>query len=183
MPFLIAAVVALSALGVLNLAFSLAVVRRLREHTELLSKMPAGSGGGAGDGVLAAGEHVADFTGRTIDGTTLTRQSLAPDSVVGFFSPTCQPCKERVPEFVGYAGAHPDGRARAYAVVIGKADETAGMVTTLSAVATVLTGEDCEAMVQAFGVEGYPAFYHLGAGAVVAASGHGMSVLPQLAVA
>ncbi|MEU1880589.1 hypothetical protein ABZ470_25050 [Streptosporangium sp. NPDC020072] len=38
------------------------------------------------------------------------RESLADDTVVGFFSPSCGPCRERLPRFVEYGGALSGGR-------------------------------------------------------------------------
>src|SRR6266508_4237143 len=74
--FLAAAVTVVGALGVVNLIFSLGVIRRLREHTEILDRLAAG-GGAQGDSVmLPPGETVGDFVATTVDGEQLSREEL-----------------------------------------------------------------------------------------------------------
>lgn len=180
MVYVIVALVLLAAGTAVNLLLVLGILRRLREHTELLS---AGAGRTDSEGLLAAGETVADFTATTVDGDTVTRDGLPDGAMVAFFSPTCAPCRERLPEFVDTAGAVPATDRQAYAVIIGDAAEAADMARRLSPVARVLTGPTTVPMVEAFGAESFPALYRMGPDGVVAASGHSMAVYPALAAA
>jgi thiol-disulfide isomerase/thioredoxin len=183
MVYIVAALVLLTAITVLNLLFTLGVVRRLREHTELISQAGAGHGESKPEGVLAAGETVAAFSATSVDGRRVDQDSFDEDAMVGFFSPNCAPCKERMPEFVALASALPADRRQVFAVVIGDEDTAADMVTQLRGVATVVTGKAAEPMAEAFGTSAYPALYRMAPDGVVAASGHSMVVYPVLASA
>lgn len=182
MVYVVVALVLLAAVSLVNLLLFLGVMRRLREHTELLSK-GAGHGGSDSEGLLAAGETVADFTATTMDGGTVGRADLRDGAMVAFFSPTCAPCRERLPEFVELAGALPAADRQAYAVIIGDAADAADMARQLSPAARVVIGPTTVPMVEAFGAESFPALYRMGPDAVVAASGHSMAVYPALAAA
>jgi thiol-disulfide isomerase/thioredoxin len=182
MVYVVVALVVLSALTLLNLLLFLGVMRRLREHSELLSK-GAGNGGADNEGLLAAGETVADFTATTVDGDAVGLADLRDGAMVAFFSPTCAPCRERLPEFVEAATAVPAADRQAYAVIIGDAAEAAGMAEQLSPAARVVTGPTTVPMVEAFGAESFPALYRMGPDGVVAASGHTLAVYPALATA
>jgi len=181
MPYLLAAVVLVGAVGMLNLILMLGVLRRLREHGELLAR-PGSGGSGADSGLLAAGETIGEFRTRTVDGGAISHDDLTRDMVVAFFSPHCQPCKDLLPTFVEYAG-HAGGRGRIVAVVSGDRSETADMATALVPVARVLTDDDARPLVGAFSTTGYPAIYVMGENGIVAGSGHSMSVLPSFAAA
>jgi len=179
MVYLAVAVVVVAAVTLLNLLFTLGVVRRLREHTELISK--GLNAEGPAEGVLAAGASVPAFAAEAVDGSAVTRDSLVDGAMVAFFSPSCQPCQERLPEFLDRAGAVPSDRRQAYAVVVGEPQDTAEMVARLNPVVRVLTGDAAAPMVEAFGADTFPALYRMAPGGVVAASGHGLSVYPVLA--
>jgi thiol-disulfide isomerase/thioredoxin len=183
MVYIVAALVLVAAVTVLNLLFTLGVIRRLREHTELIALGGAGHSDGALEGVLAAGETVGGFTATSVDGHRVDQDGFAEGAMVGFFSPNCGPCRERLPEFVALAGAVPAEQRQVFAVVIGDEDATTEMVTRLRGVATVVTGTAAEPMAEAFGTTAYPALYRMAAGGVVAASGHSMAVYPVLAAA
>jgi hypothetical protein len=183
MVYVIAALVLVAAVAAVNLLFTLGLVRRLREHTELLSQGAAAHGAAQEEGVLHAGETVSDFSTTTVDGQHIDRESFSEGAMVAFFSPSCAPCRERVPEFVSHVTAIPQADRQAYAVVIGDEDATAEMVAALRPVARVLTGVKAEPIVAAFGVASYPALYRMDADGVVAASGHGMTVYPAFAAA
>src|SRR5262245_50989604 len=98
MVFLVAAVVLVAALALLNLLLTLGMMRRLREQAELISAR--GSGGGIDEGVMPAGSTIGEFITSAVDDRAVTSLDLSEDTMVGFFSPQCQPCRERVPEFI-----------------------------------------------------------------------------------
>lgn len=180
MVYVVVALVLLAAMTSLNLLLFLGVMRRLREHSELLSQ---GRGGSDSEGLLAAGETVADFTATTVDGDAVGRADLRDGAMVAFFSPTCAPCQERLPEFIELAGAVPAADRQVFAVIIGDADGAADMARRLDPVARVVTGPTSAPVVEAFGAQSFPALYRMGPDGVVAASGHSMAVYPALAPA
>jgi hypothetical protein len=157
MLYLAVATVLVGLLCVLDLVLTLGVIRRLREHTELLSKQNTNDFRPN----LTVGGEVGEFVTSTVDGERLTRHALlggAPDqTLVGFFSPSCRPCEEKLPKFVDFARAMPGGRSRVLAVVVGEPDESATLVAELGEVArVVLEGYDGP-LGSAFRVKGYPA--------------------------
>lgn len=169
MAALIAAVVVLALFCVLNAVFCLGIVRRLREHTELLDKLGRG---GQTDLIHAEGTPVGAFTASTVDG-----EVASVPTVAAFFAPGCGPCAEERPKFVAFAAAYP--RERVLAVVTGLDDEAAApLVAALRDVATVVREDDGGPVQQAFGVGGYPTFALVEAG-VVTASGTRVAALPE----
>lgn len=149
MLFLIAAVILIGALCTLDLVLTLGVVKRLREHTEMLAKA-------SGPSVISVGEEIGDFTAATVDDEPLSRELLGHDTIVAFFSPSCRPCQEKLPAFVEYARGLPGGRAQGLAVVAGDADEAAAFVAELGPVVRVVV-EGAEGPVgTAFQVNAYP---------------------------
>lgn len=177
MTFLVAAIVVVGVLGVVNLLFSFGVIRRLREHTEILNEI----GGRAGSVMLEPGQKVAGFEAATVDGAPVALAAAGGPALVGFFTPGCGPCSAKLPAFVELAREHPGGRDRVFAVVLSHDDaEAAPYVQDLAAVAQVVRGVEGGPMPKAFGVQGFPAFAVVDADSVVLASG---SELPDLAAA
>lgn len=167
MPYLIAAVVVVGVLCVLNLLLTYGVVRRLREHGELLALGPAA----VPNLMVGAGSVVGAFTAITVDGDEVGADDLAPGTLLGFFSMGCSGCLRELPRFVDAAAAHPGGRDRVLAVVIAADEDTAEQVGVLSPRARVVVAPPGAEIEKAFGVTGYPAFALLGEGRVVTASG------------
>jgi thiol-disulfide isomerase/thioredoxin len=178
MPYLIAAVVIVGVLCVLNLLLTYGVIRRLREHGELLAK-----GGPAVPDLMARpGAVVGPFAATTVDGDELVADDLGPGTLVGFFSPSCPACVHQLPEFVDAAAAHPGGRDGVLAVVGGH-EEAAEQVAALSSGARVVVAAPGAEIEKAFEVKGYPAFAMLGEDRVVTASGMMAAVAGQAAKA
>jgi hypothetical protein len=159
-------------LAVVNLVFTLAVVRRLREHTELISKLGT-PGPMRGDTMLPAGQSVGGYAATTVDGATVSADDREGRELVGFFSLGCQPCAERLPEFVASAGDHPGGRHRVLAVVAGRDDEgdARSYVDKLTPVARVVREDMGGPLQKAFAVQGYPAIGLIDESGVVVVSG------------
>ncbi|KWT58917.1 hypothetical protein ADL21_25930 [Streptomyces albus subsp. albus] len=148
-----AALALVAMIGVLDLVLTLGVIGRLRQHTELLSL-----GGESGPlPALPVGGEVGAFTARTVDGEPLSREALAGDTVVAFFSPTCKPCRENLPAFIRFARAAQDGATRTLAVVVGDAERTASFVAELGPVTRVAVEDRGGPLCSAFGVSAYPA--------------------------
>ena len=72
MSFLVAAVVLVGLLGLANLLFAFGVIRRLREHTELLNRLADTDAAAV---MLPAGRTVEDFAATTLDGVTVSSAS------------------------------------------------------------------------------------------------------------
>ncbi|MFF1418687.1 redoxin domain-containing protein [Streptomyces sp. NPDC058280] len=157
MVFLIAAVVLVGLVALADLILTLGVVKRLREHTEMLA------GAGGMPVTIAVGEKVGDFTAVTIDGETVNSDRVEPDSLVAFFSPTCQPCKEKLPKFVAHARTLPGGRDQVLAVVVGGIDEASEFTTQLSPVARVLVEDREGPLHTAFQTAAYPTLLRVSA--------------------
>ncbi|MEV5599266.1 hypothetical protein [Streptomyces sp. NPDC052496] len=153
MPFVIATVALIGVLCVLDLLLTVGVIKRLREHTDLLSN------GGRGRLSLGPGEQVGEFAVTTVDGERLAHDMIDTETVVAFFSPACGPCKEKLPRFVEYARTVPGGRGRVLAAVTADREDAAAaapLLTALAPVARVLAGEEAEAVAEACRVQGFP---------------------------
>jgi hypothetical protein len=162
------------AIGLLNLVLLLGVLRRLADRENALNE-PAND-----QSVAKAGTAIGAFTATAVDGRMVTRDALTVGDVIGFFSPTCAPCIERVPEFAAYAEALAGTGVSAIAVVIGDDAASSDMVAKLSPSAVVISATRSDGIVTAFAASGYPALYLVGEDHVIAASGHTMRVLPTL---
>ncbi len=100
MAILIAAVVVVGGLCLLDLLLTFGVIRRLREHTRMLTA----AAGPAQIVGLAVGESPEPFTAETISGDVVTGPTGL--RVIAFFSSWCSVCPERVPPFVEYVSRH-----------------------------------------------------------------------------
>jgi hypothetical protein len=162
------------ALCLLDLLLTLGVVRRLREHTTIITSS-AWRGTEPPIG-LAAGEVPMPFAVPTTDGAEI--KGPAGLRIVAFFSTTCSVCPKSVPAFVRYMRAHSVGPREALAIVTGEDAESVPYRADLAAVAQ-LSAEAVKGPVgEAFGVTGYPAFFVLGEDGVVAASSYDPARLP-----
>ncbi|MDH6139378.1 thiol-disulfide isomerase/thioredoxin [Kitasatospora sp. GP30] len=143
----------------LNLLLTLGVVKRLREHTELLA-VPGGPGGAPA--AVEVGTEIGTFSAETVDGERLTDADLGDDTVVAFFSPTCAPCKAKLPKFVEYAAGLPTGPAGALAVVVGEPEESSAFVSRLSAVARTVQESRGGELAEAFQARAFPTVLRVG---------------------
>ncbi|SDJ00131.1 TlpA disulfide reductase family protein [Nonomuraea jiangxiensis] len=160
MHYLTVATALVAVLAIANLLLALGIIRRLREHTAELAELRGGSGfpGGAGDIALAAGAPAGAFTAESVDGRPVTLDTLGDHPLIGFFSPSCSPCKERLPAFIEYAASRPAGPDAILAVVTGTPETAADLVEQLLPVATVVVEPDQGPVQQAFQVTGFPVF-------------------------
>jgi thiol-disulfide isomerase/thioredoxin len=148
MLYLTSAVVLVGTLCALDLILTLGVIKRLREHTELLTRQAGGAPS------IEMGEAVGRFATTTVDGETLTPELVADDTVVAFFSTTCAPCRAKLPRFAEAVRERPGGRERVLAVVAG--DDADSFVSQLNPVARVVTEGTDGAVGSAFKVQVYP---------------------------
>src|SRR5258708_33673625 len=116
MAVLGSAVALVGVLCLLDLVLTFGVIRRLREHTRLLAQ----AGPGRPPELLDPGASIGEFEAATIEGETLSLAALKLETVVGFFSPTCKPCRELLPGFVDRAAGL--RREQVLAVILGNGD-------------------------------------------------------------
>lgn len=165
MTYLEAVVLTVGLLCLLNLLLTFGVIRRLRQHTEHLNRLaPTDQPPGIG-----VGEVVGEFATTTTTGEPLTRAGLTGQTLVGFFSPGCEPCATQLPHFIDRAREQPGGRARAIAVVAAGTDGKQDYVERLEPVARVVTEGPDGALQAAFRVTGFPMLYLVDDGTVRAA--------------
>lgn len=168
MTYVEAAVAIVAVLCAFNLLLSFGVIRRLRQHTEQLNQLsPHDLAPG-----LRAGEQVGRFTATATTGESLSRESLAEQTLVGFFSPGCQPCATQLPAFIARARTIPGGASRALAVVAsaGAGDE-ADYVDRLAPVTRVVVEGHQGALQSAFKNTGFPMIYLIAGDGTILASG------------
>jgi hypothetical protein len=146
MPYLVAAVVLLGVLCIVNLLFTLGILRRLRTHTTWTPDPMF---------ALSPGSTVGEFSATTTTGEPVSSASLA--GLVGFFSAGCEACHEVLPHFTERATQMPHGSV--LAVVGGDDEET---VRALTSVARVVVADlDGGPVARAFQNKWTPALYLL----------------------
>lgn len=168
---LLVAVLLLTVLTVFNLVVVLGVVRRLRSYeTRLgdLAEPPPVS-------TATLGEPVADFTASTQDGRVVDRASLTGRTLIGFFSPDCPACHERLGDFQAAAARH---AGDVLAVVVDDGGDATPVVGALNGTGgvTVVIEEPDGPVTRAFGVRGFPAFVLVRDGGVVESVGYQVPV-------
>ncbi|MEU8113257.1 TlpA disulfide reductase family protein [Micromonospora sp. NPDC048947] len=172
-PYLVTAVVLACALGALNLLLTLAVIRRLREHTDALAALRHVEG----SDVIRAGRLPADFAVTTTDGRPLRRSDLTGGTLVAFFSTGCSACTDALPRFVAQAAAFPGGPDQVLAVVSGGGPEASGLADQVTAIARVVIEDIDGDLATAFEVRAFPSWCLLDPSGKVHRSGSGWTEL------
>jgi hypothetical protein len=177
MSYLTAAVVLVGAISVLNLVLMFGVIQRLRD----LASAPSTSGRSVPPTLLQAGAVPGPFEAVTDEGEPVTLKSVM-GGMVGFFTPQCGACRERLPDFVAYATQGGYDRGQVLAVLLGDPEEVAAMRAELAPVARIVREPHGGADVhRAFAVYGLPAYCLLDGNGVVVASGADLIDFPALA--
>lgn len=153
MTYLIAAVAFAGTLGALNLVLLLGVIRRLREHTDLLAQ---GAMGERELPVIAVGEHVGEARAVTEGGAEISTARLPDGAVVAFFASDCRPCREKVPAFAEFARGVPGGPDQLLAVVVDAAGDGGLFADMLGEVAQVVVETPDGPLSNAFQVRAFP---------------------------
>ncbi|MFJ5720535.1 hypothetical protein [Streptomyces sp. NPDC093149] len=144
-------VLVVGSLCCLNLLLTIGVVRRLREHSELLAER-----GGPNESDVPVGLEVGEFAAVTLDGTEVGRDDLAEDCVVAFFMHDCSPCREKMPRFVEYARKLPGGRDQTLVVVAEDDGKEREFAQALAPVARVVVTNGMGPVAGAFKVSAFP---------------------------
>ncbi|MFF7635881.1 hypothetical protein ACFZB9_22450 [Kitasatospora sp. NPDC008050] len=155
------AVAAVGALSLLNLVFALGIVRRLREHSEQLANVARPVAGAPGQAVAPVGTPVGTFHTGTA-GAALGHEDLADGTLVAFFSPTCKPCRDKLPGFVARFADRPQERDRVLAVVVGEAEACAPMLASLAAAVPAVREDQDGPVSTAFAVRAFPTCARVG---------------------
>ncbi|MCX5554013.1 hypothetical protein [Streptomyces sp. NBC_00051] len=142
-------------LCLLDLLLTVGVIKRLREHTEIIAPIRQQSG-------IRTGDEVGEFSVVSVDGEPLGRDFLADDSVVAFFAPDCQPCKAVLPDFIRLAETDGNCRDHRIAVVIGDTSASRELVEMLRPVAQVVVEEPLGTVSTAFRTSGTPTVLRVG---------------------
>jgi len=174
-----AVTVTLAAVTLLNLLLILGVVRRLRGQS------PEGSHAAdeAGPVMLADGEPVGSFAATATTGEVVDRERLTGTTLVGFFSPGCTACRDKLPDFVRRAAAMAGGRDRVIASITSREGAGASMVAALEPVALVVVEQQENPVFIAFDVRGFPAYCLVDGDGRVQASSRDLRTLPLLVTA
>ena len=178
MVLLGAAVALVGTLCLLDLLLTFGVIRRLREHTELLSQTGVPDMPVTG---LAAGEPVTAFSVLTLSGELLDDASSL--RVAGFFSSACSACPERVEPFTQYLAGHRVAPESVLSVVVTPHDSLPPYAHRLSESGRVCVVRDDSEVVKAFRISGFPAFCVLDADGAVVAASYDPATLPAPAAA
>lgn len=173
MAILTVAVVIAIVLCLINLVLIFGIIRRLREHTALLSEQAHADLPVTG---LGTGDTPPSFTVTTTEGRVAT--GPAGLRLVAFFSSSCSLCPKRVPVFADYVRENRIDRDDILAVVLGAADEAVPYLEQLESVARIRRETENGELATAFKVSGYPAFCLLDADGAVLASGYDPATLP-----
>jgi thiol-disulfide isomerase/thioredoxin len=176
--FLAAAIVIVGAVAVLNLVLTFGVIRRLREHTDLL-----GNGADASRGaptMACVGETIAPFTAMAVDGCPVTLDWFEGPTLVGVFAPGCEACEATLPVFAEHARSFPGGRQNVLALVVASDETDATRYTDpLAEVVVVVRDDHHGPLSTALRVTGYPAFALVDPRGTVTASALDPSRLPS----
>jgi len=167
LTLLAAAVIFVGCLCLLDLLLTFGVLRRLREHAELLA--------GAAPG-LAVGERPANFVAVSTAGQTISGPSGL--RMAAFFSSSCSVCPGKVAPFLNYvatAGFSPDG----VLAVVATETEASDYVADLSGAASVCVEPQGGSVGNAFQLKGFPSFFLLNADGVIVASAFDPDSLPE----
>lgn len=98
------------------------------------------------------------FSAVTTAGERITREGLG-EAMLGFFSPDCRACKERLPLFVEQARTTVRATGRSVLTVVHGTDEEAReQVAALSEVAHVVVEPGDGPLGEAFDIAGYPVY-------------------------
>ena len=166
MPYLVAAVVLVGVLCAADLLLTMAVVRRLREHTRQLG----GLVGGAGPELLPVGARVPAFSGESVDGEQVDSEAKPP-AFVGFLSTTCRSCADQLPELAQLLRSRGEDRGAAVVVVAGPdSAEGTHFIDALRPIATVVRESRHGPVCHAFSNEVFPTFYLVEDGVVTASA-------------
>jgi hypothetical protein len=174
---LLAAVVLVGALGIVNLALLLAVVRRLR------ALGPGGDASGDDPAGLPVGSVLPDFRAAERDsGEPVTGALLADGGFLAFLRADCHWCWEKFPAMAGYLRDAGIDRRRVLFVVIEDVQLPSERWESLAELGTVVAETPGGPLGKLFDLRATPSYVLVGAGATVRAWTTDPAELPRTPV-
>ncbi|MEU7004059.1 redoxin domain-containing protein [Nonomuraea sp. NPDC046570] len=147
----------------LNLLFTYGVVRRLKEHEKRFADL--GPSDVLPPAAPAIGSEIPDFHAVTVDGREVSRTVLGSgEAYVGFFTTSCAPCRERLPEFARFAADRQN--AQVLAVIAGEPDKAREMAEAFDGRVLTVVEEGPPVLSATFEVDRYPTILALRDGTV-----------------
>ncbi len=174
MPYLIAAVVLVGALCLLDLLLTVAVIRRLRDHTERLDRLAAGP---MPDSGIAPGTVAPAFETTATDGRSVSQRDLG-SGVLAFASVSCEACKEQMPKFERYVAEAGLPSSKVLVVVVDEEPPPADYLAGLEKYATVVVERHDGTVGTPWQAHAFPTFYSIDAGLTVRTSSFDVASLP-----
>lgn len=160
MPYLSVAVVAIGVLCLLNLAVTLALVRRVRRQGGQSADRSFTDGRRPWH--LPTGSRAPEFTATTVSGETRSLSDLTgAKSVIAFLSVHCPPCVSQLPALKRYAESVPGGVGQVLAIICGPEGGADQFVRELNGVASVVVEPTQGPTARAFSASTFPTFYRL----------------------
>jgi thiol-disulfide isomerase/thioredoxin len=155
MIYLTAAVILVGAVGMMNLVLLLGILRRLRAAPPAAAEESHGGGSG-----LRLGWRPEPFAVSLLHGGRLTRSDLTGhgETLIGFFSPTCRPCRAQAPKFAARAAEWPGGPERVLVVVADDTVDGAEFTEQFAGLAKMVVDGLEGPVATAYGVTAFPAF-------------------------
>jgi hypothetical protein len=166
--------------GALNLLLIMGVIRRLREHTEMLRSVRSADLSPI-TVTVPVGDMVATFSAVDVEGGGISSDDLTGSTVVAFLTPQCRPCQEQIPKLAGYLQQHGLDRDQAVVVLVGTAHDTRDLAALIGDCARIVIEPPGGSMAAAFGVDKFPALCVLDADRTVLANGFSFSTLSRSA--
>jgi thiol-disulfide isomerase/thioredoxin len=172
-----AALVFLGVLALGELLLILLVARKVSQLDQRLSQARLTLPGEGRRPWLAAGTQIPPFQAKTTSSEPVSLERLlGRESVVGFFSTDCRPCREQLPAFARLAA---DGQRPALAVVVGPASKAQEFLAVLDGVVPVVREEQGGPVTTAFAARAFPGVFLLDPGGKVVASGASVAVVTR----
>jgi thiol-disulfide isomerase/thioredoxin len=157
-------VAVLTVVCLVNLLLTVGVVRRLREHADLIARSSS-----APPPPLRPGSPVPGFA--ELAGV----EAGSEETVIGFLSPGCEPCRTLLPGFLERAGAV----GSSLAVVVGGAELAREYTDRLTPHVKVAVEEMGGPLTSAFQVTVFPTFFVVASDGTVLGSGNGLAALER----
>jgi len=168
-----AAVAVIGVVALLNLVLTMGVIRRLRDQAAM------GTPRRDEQRLPIVGAAVGRFNAVDIDGRQLSLADLTGPAVVGFFTPSCLPCQELLPQFVAQAGALAEPGWHAVAVIVAEPGEDDTEYRQLLApVARTVVEAPHGALQHAFGAGAFPTIAVIDEHHTITASSFDAAALP-----
>jgi thiol-disulfide isomerase/thioredoxin len=150
-----------------DLLLTFAVLRRLREHSGKLARLPDYDDRLVGvDQDRLLGLKLPEFSTETVQGTVVSRESVTGSlELLGFFRPGCSPCNEQAPRFLDEARALGEGKA--LALVDGSGSDTDDLVQMFNGVVDVVLDPASGEVRRELNIGAFPTFLRLDAGGAI----------------